>query len=112
MHTKPGAKARENARARSRAGLSGNSLAPRIVELSRRLEESSIAEYVEFMRNPRRVIWSNFLGGAARGFGFAVGASVLAAVFLYLLSAIISLNVPIIGKFVSDIVKFVEEHRG
>lgn len=85
---------------------------PRIVELSRRLEESSIAEYVEFMRNPRRVIWSNFLGGMARGFGFAVGASVLAAVFLYLLSAIISLNIPIIGRFVSEIVKFVEEHRG
>lgn len=112
MHRKPGARARENARVRCRAGLSGNSLVPKLVELSRRLEESSIAEYVEFMRNPRRVIWCNFLGGAARGFGFAIGASVLAAVFLYLLSAIISLNVPIIGRFVSEIVKFVEEHRG
>ena len=112
MRRKPRARAREHAHVRSGAGFSGNSLVPKIVELSRRLEESSIAEYVEFMRNPRRVIWSNFLGGAARGFGFAVGASVLAAVFLYLLSAIISLNVPIIGKFVSDIVKFVEEHRG
>jgi hypothetical protein len=112
LHRKPGARARENARVRCRAGLSGNSLVPKLVELSRRLEESSIAEYVEFMRNPRRVIWCNFLGGAARGFGFAIGASVLAAVFLYLLSAIISLNVPIIGRFVSEIVKFVEEHRG
>lgn len=80
-----------------------------IMQLSRRLEDSSVAEYVEFMRNPRRVIWSNFLAGMARGFGIAIGASVLTALFLYALSVVISLNIPIIGNLIAKIVKIVKD---
>jgi len=79
------------------------------MQLSRRLEDSSVAEYVEFMRNPRRVIWSNFLAGMARGFGIAIGASVLTALFLYALSVVISLNIPIIGNLIAKIVKIVKD---
>ncbi|MDD3599124.1 MAG: DUF5665 domain-containing protein [Firmicutes bacterium] len=85
------------------------SLVARIIQLSRRLEDASVAEYVEFMRNPRRVVWSNFLAGVARGFGIAIGASVLTALFLYALSAIISLNIPIIGNLIARIVKIVKD---
>ncbi|NLH88187.1 MAG: hypothetical protein GX460_08355 [Firmicutes bacterium] len=81
----------------------------RIIQLSRRLEDASVAEYVEFMRNPRRVVWSNFLAGVARGFGIAIGASVLTALFLYALSVIISLNIPIIGNLIARIVKIVKD---
>ena len=56
------------------ARLSGT-LVPRIVELSRRLEESSIAR-VEFLRNPV-VIWSNFLVGR-RGVRLVVGYRIAA----------------------------------
>jgi len=79
------------------------------MQLSRRLEDSSVAEYVEFMRNPRRVIWSNFLAGMARGFGIAIVASVLTALFLYALSVVISLNIPIIGNLIAKIVKIVKD---
>jgi hypothetical protein len=85
------------------------SLVARIIQLSRRLEDASVAEYVEFMRNPRRVVWSNFLAGVARGFGIAIGASVLTALFLYALSVIISLNIPIIGNLIARIVKIVKD---
>jgi len=85
------------------------SLVSRIIQLSRRLEDASVAEYVEFMRNPRRVVWSNFLAGVARGFGIAIGASVLTALFLYALSVIISLNIPIIGNLIARIVKIVKD---
>ncbi|HHY62206.1 MAG: DUF5665 domain-containing protein [Bacillota bacterium] len=84
-------------------------LMSQIMQLSRRLEDSSVAEYVEFMRNPRRVIWSNFLAGMARGFGIAIGASVLTALFLYALSVVISLNIPIIGNLIAKIVKIVKD---
>ncbi|HPQ03570.1 MAG TPA: DUF5665 domain-containing protein [Bacillota bacterium] len=84
-------------------------LMSQIMQLSRRLEDSSVAEYVEFMRNPRRVIWSNFLAGMARGFGIAIVASVLTALFLYALSVVISLNIPIIGNLIAKIVKIVKD---
>lgn len=88
-----------------------DSLIVSLAELAKRLDDASVAEYVEFMRSPRRVAWSNFVAGIARGFGIAIGASVLMAVFLYILSVVIELNVPIIGKLIADIVKFVEHYR-
>lgn len=90
---------------------STGALTRRLAELSLRLEKAQIAEYVEFMRSPRRVLYSNFLAGLARGFGIGIGATVLAAVFLYALSVVISLNLPIIGKFIADIVRIVEAYR-
>lgn len=88
-----------------------DALAARIVEVSKALEESAVAEYVEFIRNPKRVVWMNFLGGAARGFGFAVGASVLTAFALYILGEVAWSRLPLIGKFIADIVRFVELNR-
>ena len=44
--------------------------------------KSGIADYVELFRHPRRMIWLNFVAGLARGFGMAVGFTVIGAVFL------------------------------
>ncbi|HHY97819.1 MAG TPA: hypothetical protein GX509_03655 [Firmicutes bacterium] len=82
----------------------------RINELSSRLEKASIAEYVEFLRNPRRIIYANLLGGLARGFGIGVGATVLAALFLYLMTLVVKWNLPVIGKFIAEIVGIVQLH--
>lgn len=79
--------------------------------LSRRLEDSAVAEYVEFIRSPRRVIWSNFIGGVARGLGFTFGASVLAAIALYFLGQVAWSNLPLIGKYIGDVVNFVQLNR-
>ncbi|MGB4338275.1 MAG: DUF5665 domain-containing protein [Bacillota bacterium] len=89
----------------------GESLYHQLARVARAMEDSSVAEYVEFLRSPRRVIWSNFLGGAARGLGFAFGASVLAAIGLYLLGQVAWSNLPLIGKYIGEIVEFVELNR-
>ncbi|HHY47542.1 MAG TPA: hypothetical protein GX506_09625 [Firmicutes bacterium] len=82
----------------------------RLSELSSRLEKASIAEYVEFLRSPRRIIFANFLGGLARGFGIGIGATVLAAVFLYILTVAVRWNLPVIGRFIAEIVRIVQLH--
>ncbi|NLG80798.1 MAG: hypothetical protein GX492_13400 [Firmicutes bacterium] len=87
-----------------------NTLIRRIAELSLAMDKMNIAEYVEFLRNPRRIIYVNFLGGLARGFGIGIGATVLAAVFLLVLSRLVQLNLPVIGRFIAEIVKIVSEH--
>lgn len=87
-----------------------NMLIRRIAELSLAMDKMNIAEYVEFLRNPKRIIFVNFLGGLARGFGIGIGATILAALFVIILSRIVQLNIPIIGEFIAEIVKTVDSH--
>ena len=55
----------------------------------------------------------NFFSGVARGFGIAVGFTVVSAVFLMILGRIARLNLPLVSEFVADIVRLVQlELRG
>ncbi|MCR4403212.1 MAG: DUF5665 domain-containing protein [Firmicutes bacterium] len=87
-----------------------NTLVRRMAELSLAMDKMNIAEYVEFLRSPRRIIYVNFIGGLARGFGIGIGATVLAAAFLLILSRLVQLNLPVIGRFIAEIVRIVSEH--
>jgi hypothetical protein len=49
----------------------------------------------------------NFLGGLARGFGMAVGFTILAAVFILFLRRMVSLNLPLIGDWIIQLLELV-----
>lgn len=87
-----------------------NKILDKLDNINERIEGITLAEYVEMIRSPKRMIWINFLAGLARGFGIAIGATVLAAVFLIILIKIGQLNLPIIGKFIARIIKVVEAY--
>ncbi|MDR1615441.1 MAG: DUF5665 domain-containing protein [Syntrophomonadaceae bacterium] len=74
------------------------------------MEKMSIAEYVELLYNPGKLLWPNFLSGLLRGFGMAVGFTLLAALVIYLLNILNFLNIPLIGKFIADIVEIVQNN--
>ncbi|NMB00660.1 MAG: hypothetical protein GX971_03930 [Firmicutes bacterium] len=80
----------------------------RIEKLIIALEKSSIAEYIELYRRPRRLLYLNFLAGIARGFGLAIGFTVVGAFFLYGLGKIASLNLPLVGNFIAEITRIVQ----
>lgn len=77
-------------------------------EISLSMEKLGISEYVEMLRNPRRLFFINFWAGLSRGFGMAVGFTILGAIVLYVLQKLIVLNVPLIGDFIADLVKIVQ----
>ena len=79
----------------------------KLEELSERLQGKTIAEYVEMLRSPQRMILINFVAGLARGFGIAIGATLLGAVFLFILFRIAQWNLPVIGRFIAEIVVIV-----
>ncbi len=80
----------------------------KLADFSQHLEKAGIAEYVEFLRNPSRMLMVNFFNGLARGFGFAVGFSLIAALVLYFLGYLARLNLPIIGTFIAELVQLVQ----
>jgi hypothetical protein len=73
------------------------------------MEKLNLAEYVALLNNPKRYLFINFMGGIARGLGIAVGATLLAAAVLYLLQRLVMLNLPVIGNFIAELVRIVNE---
>ena len=41
-------------------------------QLTRTMEKTRIAEYVEYLNHPGRLLWTNFLIGIARGLGSTI----------------------------------------
>lgn len=76
------------------------------------LEKLRIAEYVELQQKPGRILFLNFIAGLARGFGIAIGATVIFALLVDLLRRLIMLNIPGIGDFIAEIVRIVEVKNG
>lgn len=74
------------------------------------LERSKIAEYVDLMNKPARLVYLNLLGGLARGVGLAVGFTILGALVIYLLTRSFLLNLPVIGEFLGELVYIVQQY--
>ena len=79
-------------------------------ELARTLAKMKFGDYVEYLNNTKRMLVTNFISGLARGFGMAIGFSVLGAIALYFLTKLANQNIPIIGNFITEIVRMVQDN--
>lgn len=79
----------------------------KIIEVETKLERANLAQFMELLQNPVRLVFLNFLGGLARGFGIAIGLTIIASLFIVLLTRLV--NLPIIGKYIADLVRIVNE---
>ncbi len=84
------------------------SLARRLADYSRHIENLNIAEYVALVQNPRRMFVLNIISGVGRGFGIAIGFTILGALVLVLLRYLLMLNLPHIGGFIAELVRIVQ----
>lgn len=82
----------------------------KLEEISERMQGLNLAEYIEMVRSPRRMLVINFVSGLARGLGIAIGATVLGAIFLIFLLDLAQSNIPLIAEFVAKIIKIVETY--
>lgn len=85
-------------------------LESRVEKIALMLEKAKLGEYVSIMSKPKSLLYYNFVGGLARGFGTAIGFTILGAVVIYLLRQSVLLNLPFIGGFIAEIVKIVQDH--
>lgn len=84
------------------------SLRERVGELAANMEKMKLAEYVDLLEHPWRLLYVNFISGLARGFGMAVGFALLSAAILLVLQRLVTLNLPLIGGFIAEIVAIVQ----
>lgn len=83
-------------------------LQERITDLAVKIEKMKLAEYVQLLDRPWRLLYINFVAGVGRGVGIAVGFTILGAIVLYFLKYLVMLNLPWIGGFIAEIVRMVQ----
>lgn len=86
-----------------------NQFLKQTLHLNRLLVKYNIEGIVDLLLRPGRLFYLNFVAGIARGFGIAIGLTVVSALFLALLAKIASLNLPIISQFIARIVQLVNQ---
>lgn len=82
----------------------------RLERAAQRMEQMHLDAYLRYVHNWKRRLLVEFLGGIARGIGFSVGFSVLGALLIYLLRNIALANLPVIGRFLAELVRIVENN--
>ena len=88
-----------------------NLLLKQIDNLNKNLLESNLLEIAQLLGNKKKMLWTNFLAGIARGIGIGIGVTVITAILIMLLRKIVTLNIPILGEYIADIVEIVQKSR-
>ncbi len=82
--------------------------AKKINALADLLRRIRFEDYLSYAVHPGRMIVSNLLAGMAKGFGFAIGFTVLAFIAFYILRELNVLQLPYIGDFIADLLEYIE----
>ena len=75
------------------------------------LTKNNLIDLSEILGNRKELLIRNLLSGMAKGIGIGIGFSILTAILFIILRKIVSLNIPIIGEYITDIVEIVENNR-
>ena len=83
----------------------------KIDKISKTLEKSNIIELSYVVGSKKEILKRNLIAGIARGVGIGIGVTIITAIIIYLLRRLITLNIPVIGDYIADIVEIVERSR-
>lgn len=79
-----------------------------IEKLLEKFESKDIEELIYVIGSKKEIAKRNFLAGIFRGVGIGIGVTIVTAIIIYFLQRLVRLNIPVIGKYIYDIVQIVE----
>lgn len=82
----------------------------RLREMWQNMERLHLTEYLRHIGDWRRVLWVNFWGGVARGFGFAVGFTLLSAAALVMLERFSRHSIPGLEQFFDEVLLLLRQN--
>lgn len=88
-----------------------NLLEKSIQKLINILQEGNYLEWSYILGNKKEIIKRNLLAGISRGVGIGIGVTIITAILIILLQKIVTLNIPVIGEYIADIVEIVEKSK-
>lgn len=83
----------------------------KIEQLNNNFEKSNLEELTYILGNKVEIAKRNLLAGILRGVGIGIGFTLITSIILIILQKIVLLNIPVIGKYIGDIVDIIEKTR-
>ncbi len=72
------------------------------------LERNQVMDLLEILGNKKQILIRNLLSGISKGIGIGIGVTLITSVIVIILQKIVTLNIPVIGEYISDIVDIVQ----
>lgn len=79
-------------------------------KLNQMLQEQNLQEMMAILGSRREMFKRNFLAGIGRGIGIGIGVTIITAILVVVLQKIVTLNIPVIGEYIAEIVEIVEKN--
>ncbi len=67
----------------------------------KQLAAEAMEYFIQYVSSPWRIVWVNFLAGIFRGLGALIGASIVLALVVWILTLLV--DVPLVGEYAKDI---------
>lgn len=83
-------------------------LCKKIDELNQNLLKANLVEVSELLGNRKKLFIRQFMSGIFKGMGIGIGVTIITAILILILQKIVTLNIPVIGEYIADIVEIVE----
>jgi len=82
-----------------------------LVKIDNKMNEKNIIDILELLGNTKKRLLRNFTSGIAKGIGAGIGFYLITAIIIYIVQKIIKLNIPVISKYISDVVEIVQNTK-
>ena len=73
------------------------------------LEKNQVIELLEIIGNRKQILIRNLLSGISKGIGIGIGVTIITAIIVIILQKIVTLNIPVIGEYIADIIDIVQK---
>ena len=80
-------------------------------QLNKKLEKINLIDLLNIAGSKRQIFKRNLLAGIARGVGFTIGITLVTAIAIYVLQRLVTLNIPLIGEYIVNIIQIIEGNR-
>lgn len=88
-----------------------NILIKQIDNINESLLKSNLIYISEILGNRKKLLFTNLVSGIFRGIGIGIGVTIITAILVLILRKLVTLNIPIIGEYISDIIEIVQKSR-
>lgn len=86
-------------------------LSKQVEELNKTMQDANLSELIYILGDKKKMFLRNVWAGIGRGIGIGIGVTIISAMIVYALQRIVTLNIPVIGNYVSDIVEIVQKRQ-
>ena len=83
----------------------------KIDEINYVLSKNRVLDLVELLGDRKKLFVRNLWSGMVKGIGIGIGVTVITGILVVILRKIVTLNIPVIGEYISDIIDIVERTR-